>query len=193
MSRLGGCGNGLAWTAAAVALGCGTGCRSRDASVELISYQDPYFPDQRRIVFDRCVYRVDGSGNRHIAAQALVVPADVAGGPVTHYLHVQMFWQPVPGRTFADSSGTDAVIRYVIVTPEGTAGYAGTGFVYAPRKSGQELDAKVESATLRLESQTSEAGGVLGDVSLHGELEARRDAAATVDLVRELELHARAR
>lgn len=193
MSRLGwrpagvGCALLTVWLAAAV------GCQQPASELELRSYKDPYFPEPYHLTLQNCVFRVDASGDRHIAARAFRATGESESGPITQFLHVHLFWQPKPGRTFANSTGVNALMRYVIVTPTGTAAYAGTGFVYPKGQRGETLTAEIESASLRLESQSGTPAEVLGDVRLHGTLVARRDEPATVDLIGELDRHAAGR
>lgn len=166
------------------------GCARPTSEIEFVSYKDPYFPEPYRVVFVECTYRVDADGDLHIAGRADFDSDQRDAGAITQYFHAHVFWQPRPGRTFANSTTTDATIRHVIVTADGMAAYAGTGFIYPRRRRGGLLTAKIETANLRLEAQTGDAPELLGDARLRGTLRARRDDHATLDLVRRLEFHA---
>jgi hypothetical protein len=170
-------------------LGGLTGCAEPGSRVALVSYKDPYFPETYRVTLRECTYRLDACGDLHVAGRAAASAGAAPSDAVTQLLHVHLFWQPHPGRTFAEPTTTDATIRYVVATPTGAAVYAGTGFVY-PKRQGQTLTAEIESATLQLQSQVGEVPEVLGDVRLSGTLVARKDAHTTLDVVRQLERHA---
>ncbi|MGD8450992.1 MAG: hypothetical protein PVJ57_04170 [Phycisphaerae bacterium] len=165
------------------------GCHRPACVLELRSYQDPYFPETYRLPLDRCVCRDDVSGNRDIIGTATHPTADPKQPPITQYLHVHLFWQPKPGVTFSNETSVNATIRYLVVTPTGSALYVGTGFVYPKRRRWGRLIAEVETARLHLEEQVGMPPEVLGDTRLSGTLVAREDSAATVDLMHELDLH----
>ena len=184
------CRTGLACLLLSFALGWAAGCQQPTSELELISYKDPYSPEHYRLELTQCAYRVDAGGNLHIVGRASSDTHEGNPGKVTQFLHARLFWQPKPGRTFANSTTTDATIRYVIITPTGAAVYSGTGFVYPRRQRGEILIADLERACLRLEAQVGDAPAVLGDAHLSGTLVAREDAHAAVDLIRQLEQHA---
>jgi hypothetical protein len=171
----------------------GGGCQAPKSQVEFVSFKDPYFPEPYHVTFEGCTYRVDASGEQDIVGRIVSMRAGTEGGPITQLMHVHLFWQPIPGRTSAEPSTTDATIRYAIITPTGTAVYSGTGFVYPKRGWGRTLSAAVEAANLRLESQTGTPTEVLGDARVHGTLVAREDAYTAVDVMRELAVHAAGR
>jgi hypothetical protein len=171
------------------ALSQAAGCGPPSSRLELRTYADPFFPETRPLTFENCVYQVDAGRDLHIAA-CTTVTGQGNPGPTTQLLHVHLFWEPKPGRTPAESSGTDAVIRYALITPTGTAIYSGTGFVYPKRRFGPTVVAKIEAAALHLESLTGSIGEPLGDARLRGTLTARRDDLRAVDLIRQLDLHA---
>ena len=190
MSKLRHVRAGLMGAILVVSLGWSAACSRPAVGLELTSYKDPYAPTSDRIVLDECAYRVDAAGGQHIAGRAKSGATGLEGGAVTRLLHVHVFWQPRPGHTFANSTGTNATLRYVVATPDGAALYTGTGFVYARQLRDGTLKAKIESARLRLESQVGTAPESLGETSLSGTLMAPEDAHATLDVVRQLELRA---
>ena len=173
-----------------LSLGLSVGCGQRVSGIELISYKDPYFPEPYTVVFDECAYRQDADGDLHIVGRTSVEPDDYQAGSLTQLIYVHVFWQPKPGVTFANATTTTAIIRYVIVSAEGTTTYSGTGFTCPKGRRGRKLKVPIETANLRLESHFGDAPELLGDARLSGVLWAEENAHAAVDLMRTLELHA---
>lgn len=163
------------------------GCGSRGSSVDLVSYRDPYFPEPYFVEFDECALRRDAGGNHHLIARS--TKRSDTGGTIRHYLDVDVFWKPRPGKTSTDSSSMDSSLRYAVVTPEGFAVYRGNGFVYLKQDSwSKRWTGTIESGHLHLESKTGDSPEILGDARIKGRLVARQDATRAVDWLRELEL-----
>jgi hypothetical protein len=137
--------------------------------------------------FSGCAYWIDAGRDIHIAGRAECKEKDDRA-PVTQYLHVQVYWHPYPGRTYADPTATDALIRYVVATGNGVAVYSGTGFAFPQQKLGGELEVVVESGRLQLELRTGDAPDLLGETRLTAVLRARKDAGAAVKLIRTTQL-----
>ncbi len=174
------------WRLALLGLGAlQFGCAA--SSVRLISYKDPYFPERVEVRLSDCAYWTDPGGDIHAAARAGSL---VAGQAVTHYLHVHIFWHPRPGKTWADQTTTDALLRYVVVAPDGVLVYCGTGFALPRKKLGRELRIDLELARLKLDSRSGELADIFGDFRLSGTLHARHAPAAAANLIREAELAA---
>lgn len=162
------------------------GCGRPRADVTLVSYGDHSAPQTYQLTLDQCVYHADAGGNLHLVARGR--SSHNPGDAATHYLHVRMFWKPHPGRTPADSSGINATLRYMVATADGAAEHAGTGFVYPKKPRSRKLQARIESATLRLEWLSGTLPELPGDARLTGRLRARENAHAAVELLREMEL-----
>ncbi len=177
----------LALVFSAAALG---GCGIDGSHLEFVSYRDPYFPETYRVDFPLCTYQLDDAGDLHIAAQAGAATAAPDSAGVRELLAVDLFWRPRPSVTFADSTTTTATIQYVVTSAAGTAAYSGTAFVYPRRLKDGGLTADVESGRLRLTTRTGEIPELLGEARLSGTLVAREDPHTTVDLLRQLALHA---
>lgn len=167
------------------------GCTRPTGSLELTSYKDPYFPETYEVELDECAYYAGPGGDYHIVGRATHIPEDNPGGEITQLLHVHLFWQPRPGKTFDNPSSVDATIRYAILTEQGAAIYCGTAFVYPKKhRTGDDITVKIESARLRLESQDGEPPELIGTARLRGKFVADNDPSLTVDLRRELDLRA---
>ena len=166
-------------------LGAATGCAT--ASMTFTSYKDPFFPETFSTRFPNCVYRTGPTGDIFVTARAT---EDKDARRQTQYLDLHVFWKPKPGKTWAESSTTDAILRYVVTDETGAAVYIGTGFAYPKQTLAGGLEIRLESGRLRLESRSGELEERLGDMGLTGTLTPRRDPGATANLQREAELAA---
>lgn len=164
--------------------GAVAGCQR--SSLELISYQDPYFPERYVLSLTTCAYRLGPSGDIHVAGRS-ERQTDV--GTTTQHLHVHVYWKPWPGKTSADPTTTTAVLTYVVANEQGALVYRGTGFAY-PRRSAGRLRVDLESARLHLESRSGDIADLLGDARVRGTLYPADQATRAADLIRELELRA---
>jgi hypothetical protein len=160
------------------------GCGLKPSAVQLVSYKDAYFPESCRVEISDCTYRIDAGNDVQVTSRAW----RAGGGAATQYLHIHVYWKPHPGKTFADSTTTDALLRYVVASEEGVAVYSGTGFAFLRQRFGGRLQVDLESARLHLTSRTGDVPDTLGETRDSGTLLARQDAAATAALVREMTL-----
>jgi hypothetical protein len=157
------------------------------SGITLVSYKDPYFPEPIDVPLNECTYQKDPRGDLQIVARDAAAALDTAG-PLERLLHIHVYWQPYPGKTFSNSSTTTATIRYIVATREGTVTYTGTGFAYPAKRSGDGLEIDLESANLQLDTSTGTAPEMLGLSRLTGKLFARHDPHRTVDLMRQVDL-----
>jgi hypothetical protein len=164
---------------AMLAGGCGGGSMLR-----LVSYRDPYFPEHYHLNLANCAYRAEPGGDIEAVGRAI---QQTDQGTTTQYICIHIFWKPIPGKTFADSTMNDAVLRYVVSSGTGVAVYTGTGFAYPQPALGGGLDIALESGRLRLQSRSG-MEDLFGDTEITGRLKARDDPAAAVTLIREAEL-----
>lgn len=177
------------WGLVALLLPLLAGCpnaASLRSNITVTSLKDPYFPEPYAVTFDRCVYQTAADGDRHVLA---VRASQGEGGEIRQYLHLHLFWKPRPGKTFSDPSINDSIAEYVIVTPQGSAAYSGTAFVYPRPLSDGRLRCPVERGNLRLETINGSPTEVLGDATLAGELIATEDAGLAVELRRLVARH----
>jgi hypothetical protein len=161
------------------------GCQQSGSTVEFTSYKDPYFPQPYVVDFDACAYRHDAGDDCHIVAETTSTEDDQT---VNQYLHVQIYWMPQPGKTYAHSTTTNALLRYVVATADGVAEYAGTGFVFPERRRDGRLELAIESGYLRLELLDGDVPELLGDARVEGELIAENDAGTVARVIRKSQL-----
>jgi hypothetical protein len=168
-------------------LAAGALCGCQRASLQFVSYKEPEFPETISLTFKDCVYRADPGGDLHIAG---VARNETDHGRTDHYLYVHIFWKPRPGKTYAESTTTDATLTYVVATPRGAARYVGTGFAFPRQQPGRMLF-DIESGRLLLESRTGDITDVLGDTRVSGTIEAAENPTAMVNILREAQIVAR--
>ena len=160
-----------------------SGCRG--SVVHLVSYKDPYFPEKFHVDFMHCAYRTQPGGGIQAVGRAV---ENTSRGPTTQYLCVDIFWTPIPGKTPADSTTIDALLRYVVASDSGIVVYTGTGFAYPQAALDGSLDIALESGRLRLQSRNGDLEDLFGDTQITGQLKARHDPPAAATLIREAEL-----
>lgn len=102
-------------------------------------------------------------------------------------IHIHLFWKPRPGRTYAESSQTNATIVYCIMTNYGIVKYEGAGFVYFKHsRDGKKITGKIESSTLYPSHFVGEPADVFGRCRLDGTFTALEDRRAVVEVQRKL-------
>jgi len=138
------------WAALAVGLVAGAGCQRPGAALR-VQPVDPPLLVPYELELSECVFQRTAHGDLNIVGYGRSVSRATGGREV--YLHAHVFWRPHPGVSFADPSGTNALLRYVVVHDDLVVAYEGSGFVYVPRQKrprpGQAVAARVERALLR--------------------------------------------
>jgi hypothetical protein len=174
-------------TVAATLLAAGSlGCHGPVSNLQLVSYKDPYFPERSGVRLVGCAYRIDAGRDLVVAGRSDTHELEHVG-PVTEYLQVRVFWKPHPGRTYADSTQCDALLRFVVASRAGTAVYTGTAFAYPEQKLGA-LNVALETARLRLESTSGDMPDLYGESRLLGTLVTEPQPASAAAVTREMEL-----
>lgn len=162
------------------------GCGARHSSAKIKSFKDPYFPEIYSVNFDECVFRIDAGGDYRLVALAI---HESDAGEIRQYLDIHVYWKPVPGKTPSNPSTLDATLCYAIQSASGVAIYKGSGFVYLKqRRWSDKLIGKLESGSLRLDTQIGSGAEFIGDATITGTLIARPDSNRAVDLMREIEI-----
>lgn len=178
----------LATMVLAAIAGLSGGCAKPGGALHVVSFADPYFPESSKIELSDCAYRVDHGGDLHFSAHTTKTGAD---GAVEGWLHVHVYWKPKPGKTPDDPSAADALVRYLVKGPAGTRLYTGSAFVYPKRSRWSDLlSAEIEAARLQPVQEAGEPPTSLGDTRLSGEIRARSDEGAALDVARQIDLRA---
>lgn len=102
-------------------------------------------------------------------------------------IHINVFWLPHPGKTHADSTQTNATIKYCLLVGGQVISYQGAGFVYFKQsRDGQTITGRIESATLTPNSSLDQGLDLFGPSRIQGTFTARRDRRQVVALLRRL-------
>ncbi len=106
---------------------------------------------------------------------------------IAQLLHIEMLWQPRPGKTYAERTQTDAGITYCLQRGGDRARYEGAGFVYFTLEDdGRTIVGEIESATLYPAGATDESVAVLGPCRIRGPFVATLSANGVMSVKRRI-------
>jgi hypothetical protein len=187
------------------------GCRQIETRFDVLSFHNPDQPEQFTERFQVGSFSVDAQNNWDIVfeipASRIEVqrplystsspasqPADEASRPVktettpmSQYVHIQVFWRPLPGTTYAESSQTNASILYCLITGNDAISYEGAGFVYFTQSyDKQTITGQIESATLVPVRTVGEPVDLFGPCRLQGFFVAHQDRRRVVSILQRL-------
>ncbi len=171
----------------------------------IVSFKNPQQPARYGERFDRVSYAVNAQRNWDFVFEILpttvrVESPDVAssatGGTaptaavetqMSQMLHVQVFWQPQPGRTAIESTQTNATLLYCLFTGDDVIAYEGAGFVFFEKTwNGRGLQGRIESSDLVPTRFVNAPTDLFGPCRLEGTFTAQEDRGHVVAVVREL-------
>ncbi len=114
----------------------------------------------------------------------------------TQAVVIRLFWRPRAGRTPLQKTATNCTISYLVFAPDpdndrrnpGQVGvYTGAGFLMPASAPGPaQLVADMWDASLRLDTRSDRFADLLGQATLTGSFEARRDPAKVDALLQQL-------
>ncbi len=100
---------------------------------------------------------------------------------MSQIIHIEVFWRPEPGRTYAEKTQTNATILYTLLTGNDAISYEGTGFVYfRPSWDKRTITGHIESATLFPARQVGAPSDLFGPCHLTGAFRAVQNDVALV-------------
>lgn len=103
-------------------------------------------------------------------------------------VHIRMHWRPRAGSTPVARHATNATIRYMIFTGRAAGVYDGAGFLFPHSTLGDGVfSGELRSASLRLADSSPNFVDRLGLAEAIGGFSARRDNAATMDMLKQLQ------
>jgi hypothetical protein len=183
------------------------GCRQIETRFDVQSFKDPSSPERFTERFDPGAFAIDAQQNWDIVfeipsvrleyAQPLTPssgPASSPAGPLkaqsTHmsqYVHIRVFWKPLPGTTHAESSQTNTSLLYCLTTGANAISYEGGGFVYFTQDwAGTTITGQIESASLVPVRTSNEPIDLFGPCRLTGSFVAHRDRKQVVSVLKVL-------
>ena len=184
------------------------GCRQIETRFDVLSFRNADQPEQFTERFEFGSFSVDAQNNWDIAfeipASRVEVqrplpvtsspdsqPADESDRPMrtettimSQYIHIRVFWRPLPGTTYAESTQTDASIVYCLITGDSAISYEGAGFVYFTQSyDKQTITGQIESATLVPVRTVGEPVDLFGPCRLQGFFVAHQDRRRVVSIL----------
>jgi len=155
----------------------------------LVNYADAEKPQTLEQAFSRSAFSKNAAGEYEILLQSSEPIAQGRDRVLKQSVYAATLWNPIPGKTYAESSQINARIIYLVeiapepgsvVVSEGGKTilcYKGSGFIsYALDRTGQTLTGRIEQALL---APAQKKGGYrLGTFDLSGDFKAVYDHGA---------------
>jgi len=159
------------------------GCKQNDPSIEIVSYKDAADPQRYTSRFEQAWYSTDARSNWHFVMRT-VRPAEIdPSQQIEQILCARVFWRPVPGKTAAEPSMTDAVVDYYLISGATGIRYTGCGFVSFKKATSQEkVIGRIESCQLWPYQTFGGAADLLGRCELVGRFVASPNRGRCVEL-----------
>ena len=185
---------------------CVTACRPADTKFQVVTFHDPNHPETLTERFDGGgSFTLNADGNYHIVFEippTLIQPqASDECNPSEHpqkalpvwasqFIHIEVFWRALPGKTYADRTQTNANILYCVITGDDAISYEGAGFAYLDlSRDGKRLRGTLESSTLFPARFAKAPRDLFGPCRITGTFQAvydRREAAKVQRTLRRL-------
>ncbi|MFO0974059.1 MAG: hypothetical protein U1A27_11575 [Phycisphaerae bacterium] len=174
--------------AAALALFAPLGaCRPVENQIQIESHHPPAAPQRLSTRFDVGVFHVDAHGELDVVLSAAAPSALEAGAELRQYFWMHIFWQPVPGTTYAERTQTNARMCYALLDADRAISYEGAGFTFLRlSRAGDALDGSIESGTLVPTRIVGQPPDPLGSCLVLGTFTARKSDSQAVAAVAEL-------
>ena len=103
-------------------------------------------------------------------------PAEPDEVLMSQFICINVFWRPIPGRSFVESTQTNATIVYCLVTDRDVIAYQGAGFVsFTPSRDGQTIQGEIESSDLAPGHYVNRPVDVFGPCRIQGTFTAKLD------------------
>lgn len=185
-----------------------SGCRPVETRFDILSFRNPLGPERFSEKFDPGAFAGNAHDNLDVVfdmpatlarmnvpkigrpdpqSQPAEDPAPEEEVPVSQLIHLQVFWQPVPGTTFAESTQTNATIIYCLTMGRNTIAYRGAGFVYYTKsRDGSKIEGRIESSDLVPTDYMNEPVDLFGPCRLEGTFVAYENRRAVVDVIQRL-------
>ena len=172
---------------AILVLAAAGGCRTPVTQLHILALRDPSMPRQYYSRFDESSYRFDALGNLDLVLRGMNESSTDTGELITEVVHVHVFWKPIPGRTFANASMTNAKITYAITTEAVAMLYEGGGFLsFKLGRNKESMKGRLESAQLAPARRRGNARDLFGPAQVTGTFSATRNPRQVVRILNEL-------
>jgi hypothetical protein len=146
-----------------------------------VTVTDPPPARRLRCQFTRAYYQ---PADRGALTAALVGLGMKDGAPTRETLVLEMVWLSQPGKTFADPTGTNIKITYIVDLAGSSLVFDGAGFLRVWENDAKTtLTGRIESSELHLRSHAGVAEPSMQTISITGTFTANRNPGQTVDNV----------
>ncbi len=170
---------GLVWASGLMAL---AGCGPQDTRINLVTYDEAGEAAAHYTDFRRASFRTQSDGKIELVLRTQQPSQVDPSQTITQVVYVQMFWNPVPGVTYMESTQINARVQYALLTPPTGMRYDGGAFVtYKIDKQTHEAVGYVESGDLAAAFQMGEAAPPFGPARIYGHFRAKENPADVVD------------
>jgi hypothetical protein len=132
--------------------------------------------------FDEALCSTDSRGEWDIVLHSLHPAQRDPRQSIEQILHLSLFWKPVPGTTYVESSQTNALMTYALLSGPTAISYEGAGFVYLTQDRSGGISGRIESGTLSPTRRVGEPNDLLGTCKLTGEFKGRIDRSRVSEL-----------
>lgn len=188
-----------------------TGCRQIETRFDVLSFKNPTSPELFTERFGTGACSQDARKNWDLVFEIPSSEVELlrpAGGPqaaassmpvesqgqmraekirMSQYVHIHVFWRPVPGTTYAESTQTNASIIYCLMTGTDAISYEGAGFVYFTESmDGKTLSGQIESSALVPARTAGQPADLFGPSQLKGCFVASKDRKRVVSVLQNL-------
>ncbi len=101
---------------------------------------------------------------------------------------LRTFWKPIPGRTYAEDSGLNANLRYMITRGGSAISYEGGGFFYyAEDAEARVITGRLEGGDLQPLRALGGDIGIFDKARISGRFKARRDDRRVAKIINRME------
>ena len=105
---------------------CVAGCGKRETRLQVLDHRQDGTSVEYFQGFEECFYRRDATGDLEIVGQH--TSHNVPGIQTRQVIYVKVIWTPLPGRTRAESTMLNAVVKYFLLAWPTGASFEGAGF-----------------------------------------------------------------
>jgi hypothetical protein len=170
------------------------GCQAPANTFQIVDHRDPRQVRRYQETFDDAFFDTDADGNVHVVLRRGPVAdsgrpiSDDRVRPLTQVIHLRTFWRPIPGRTVAERTQINGVVRYMLVGGGVGATFEGSGSLFVQTSDdGLTLKGSLEDSLLRPKRRIAEGSDLFVQADLKGTFVARRDPRRVVSIVNELD------
>jgi hypothetical protein len=159
-------------------------CGPKNNYIEIESYKDSGPAEHYSARFEQAYYCTDAAGNVGIVLRSVRPSQQNPTQQIEQILHAWIFWRPMPGKTNAEPTMTDALINYYILSGGTGLRYAGGAFVSLKRTTfGDRMVGRIESCQLARVQVLSQSLDLLGRAQVSGRFVAQLDRRLYVELL----------